>query len=324
MYVNVKIAKLLMNMMHSKPSYNNAKFFIQELFHHPAFKLLSDEEKSKLMIEWVNQACLRASQKPFEQYYPNFPFNDYFSSKTVLDLGCSIGGKTFYFAEKFHIKSIYGIDVDKESINSANLFLQHKNDLNSHYDFRSAYAENLPFDDNIFDAIISHDTIEHVRDVKETLKQCKRVTKKGGLIFLVFPSYYFPFGGAHIGAVTKTPFLEWFFSAGTLNMAYNEIVSDWDGSYNWYRHIRDEKYSNWEKVEGGIGINGTTYKEFNTLVNEVGFSKIEFVKIPLINVSFIANRYPIIKLISNIFRPLLRFEFFIDFLSHRLAYILTV
>lgn len=323
MHINVKIAKLFMNMMPSKPTYN-AKYFAQELFRHPDFKHLSDEEKTELMIEWVDKACLRSSKKPFEQYYPDFPFNDYLINKTVLDLGCSIGGKTFYFGEKYHIKSIYGIDVDKESINAANLFIQHKNDLKAHYDFRCAYAEDLPFNDNIFDAIISHDTIEHVRDVKQTLKQCKRVTKKGGLVFLVFPSYYLPFGGAHIGSVTKTPFLEWFFSADTLNKAFNEIVSDWNDSYNWYRHINDEKYGNWEKVEGGIGINGTTYKEFNILVNEVGFSKIEFIRIPLFNVSFIANRYPIIKLISNMAKPLLRIELLIDYLSQRLVYILTV
>ncbi len=323
MHIRVNIAKLFMDIIPNRPTFN-VKLFQQELFRHPNFKRLSDEEKRNLIIQWVDQDCLMASKKTFDQYYPNFPFIDYLINKTILDLGCGIGGKTFYMAEKYHIKSIYGIDVNIESISAANLFLQHKKDLKANYDFRCAYAEDLPFCDNIVDAIISHDTIEHVRDVKQTLKECKRVTKKGGYIFLVFPSYYFPFGGAHIGSVTKTPFLEWLFSADTLNKAYNEIVSNWDDSYNWFIHMKDEKYDNWAKIKGGIGINGITYKEFNAIVNEVGFSKIEFIKNPLLNVSFIANRYPIIKILSNMFKHLLRIEFLIDYFSHRLVYILTV
>ena len=145
MRISVKIAKLFMNMLSSKPSYDT-KYFKQELFRHPNFKHLNDEGKNKLMVEWVDQACLRASKKPFEQYYPDFSFKNYLINKTVLDLGCSIGGKTFYFAEKYHIKSIYGIDVDTESITAANSFLQYKTDLKTRYDFRCAYAEDLPFE----------------------------------------------------------------------------------------------------------------------------------------------------------------------------------
>jgi len=320
--MKVEIAKFLMKMMPSRPTYN-AKIFNQESFRHPNFKILNGDQKSKTIIEWVNKANQKSFEKPFEQYFPHFPFYKYFRNKIVLDIGCSIGGRSIYFAEKFKIKAMYGIDVDIESINAANIFIQQEKNLNARYEFKCAYAENLPFNENTFDAIISHDTIEHTRNVKRSLEECKRVTKKDGRIFLVFPSYNFPFGGAHIGMITKTPFLEWFFSADILNRALNEIVSEWEEKDQWYKHRSDINFGRWEKVEGGIGINGITYKEFNMLLNKVGFSNVEFIRMPLLEVSFIANQYPILKCFSNMIKPFLLINFLVDYLSHRLIYILT-
>ena len=323
MQTTLKIAKFLMNLMPKKPTYD-AVDFRQEVFMHPNYKSLSDEAKKKKMIKWIDDDCIKASKKCFEQYFPNFFFESICRDKTVLDLGCSIGGQTIYFAEKYYVKNMYGIDVNKESVIGANMFVRGNKKLNASYKFLCGYAEELPFDDNTFDAIISHDTIEHVRSVKQTLEQCKRITKHGGHIFLVFPSYYCPFGGAHINSVTNTPFLEWFFSAYTLNKACQEIQSDWGNDYSWYRHKDDIKYPDWATVKGGIGVNGITYKEFDSIINEIGFSETKLIRTPLLSVGFMANRYPIIKYVSNSFKPLLKIRSLIDYLSHRIVYHLRV
>ena len=144
MPMNVIIAKYIMNLMPKKPKYNS-KQFVQEVFRHPNFKLLNEEEKKQKMIEFVEKAYIQETQKPLENFFPDFPFNDYFRNKIVLDVGCSIGGQSIYFAEKWKLKAIYGIDVNKESINTANIFVQQKKNLNANYDFKFAYAEELPF-----------------------------------------------------------------------------------------------------------------------------------------------------------------------------------
>ena len=319
---NVKLAKGFMRIIPSKPKYN-AEYFKQEYFRHPDYIGLTEKEKQEIQLKWVDQAVRRAEKKPFEQYYKEIDFGACLKGKTVLDLGCGIGGKPYYLAEKYGVEKIYGIDVDNGSIGAANTYLEHSNSLTSSYDFRCAYAEDLPFSDNKFDTIISHDTLEHVRDLKKTLGECKRTVKKGGMIFLVFPSIFLPFGGAHIGSATKTPFLEWLFTVETLNRAYCEIVSGWDKSLDWYGHISDEKYGKWEKIEGGIGVNGTTHKEFCQTAEQVGFTNIQFFKTPLLSVSFLGNKYPAIRMLSGMLNPLMRTNPLIDYLSHRLVYCLT-
>ena len=57
-------------------------------------------------------------------------------------------------------------------------------DKNIHW--QKAYGENIPFEDNFFDVVISSNAIDHVKNVKETIKEVKRVLKpKGKLILTV-------------------------------------------------------------------------------------------------------------------------------------------
>ena len=57
---------------------------------------------------------------------------------------------------------------------------------------------------------------------------------------------------------------------------------------------------------------------------QIEFSKVEFLPVSLYSRSFISNRYKIIKHLTNAINPLLRIKLLIDYLSHRLVYILKV
>jgi ubiquinone/menaquinone biosynthesis C-methylase UbiE len=322
MYLTVKLAKFLMKLKPVKPV-NNPDNFQQEIFRHPDYLRLNEQEKKEKKVELANKEYLNQTRRPFELFYPNFPFEKHIINKTVLDVGCSIGALTYDFAKKWQPRAMYGIDVDCQSVDTANTFIRQVENKKTRFEFICAYGEKLPFDDETFDAIISHDTIEHVRDVEQTLKEMKRVTKKNGLLFLVFPSYRFPFGGAHLGLATRIPFLEWFFSADTLNKALLELQANWSDEYNWCKHKSDLRYGKWEKIEGGIGINGITYKSFNKLINRLQFSKVDFFPTPLLQVSFIIQRKPYLRCIPKLLYPLLRISPCIEYLSHRLVYILT-
>jgi SAM-dependent methyltransferase len=48
----------------------------------------------------------------------------------------------------------------------------------------------LPFDDNLFDVVISDQVFEHVRNYGEVLKELARVTKPGAVMLHLFPSKY--------------------------------------------------------------------------------------------------------------------------------------
>lgn len=60
---------------------------------------------------------------------------------------------------------------------------------------RQGYAEELPWESGYFDAVICYTVLEHVQDVKGSLREMVRVTKHGGKIFLCLPDYRFPWEG---------------------------------------------------------------------------------------------------------------------------------
>jgi len=316
----VMIAKYLMNICPNKPKFQE-NHFAQEIFRHPNYTELSQDKKEALLNRLVNNNFNEAKSKPFDLFFPTYPLKKLLEGKNVLDLGCSIGGKTIYLGEEYNVNKFYGIDVSKQSIDTANLYIS-KQKTKAQYKFIHAYAESLPFENDYFDAIISLDTLEHVRSVIETLSECQRTLKKDGLAFIVFPSFKFPFGGAHVTSVTKTPFLEWFFSPVTINSAYQEIVSKWEADLDWFKPTEETTKGGWAAVEGGIGVNGTMYKNFLSAANKVGFNDVSFVKIPLLYVSNTAVKYPFVKFLSSFLKPLLNINFFRDYLTQRLVFVL--
>ena len=160
--------------------------------------------------------------------------------------------------------------------------------------------------------------------------ECKRTLKPGGMLFSVFPSYYEPIDGAHLSLVTRMPCLQWLFDTKTLNNAYSEIMASRGEEAYWYRTNKKD----WQTLHGGIGINGTTFNEFRSIVREVGFSKEYILPNPLLSVRIILPSYSKTKYISKtlqsffkigsaILKPLLRIESLEDYLSYRIVSVLV-
>ncbi len=315
-----KIARFFMNLMPNEPVYQE-EFFVQELFRHPKYNSLDNRGKKEYHQRIVKLNVEKAKKKPFDLFYPKLDLKKIFVGKNLLDMGCSVGGDTFVMGENWKPKTLTGLDFSADSIVAARDYNEvHESDVG--YSFYSGYAEKMPFENDFFDAIVSHDTVEHVRSVKETLSECKRVLKKDGAAYIVFPSFKLPFGGAHVDSVTRTPFLEWFFSPKTINEAYQDIISKWGPEHDWFKPAA-ETDGDWAVVKGGIGVNGTTYAEFRKIANEVGFSDIEFVKIPLLYVSNTANKYPFVKFFSTLLKPFMFINGSKDYLTQRFAFVLT-
>lgn len=315
----VRLARLLMNVRPRTPFYQETKF-VSEIFKHPNYTSLTGSEKEAFVDRLVRLNIQEHSHKPFDLFFPSRSLTAVLAGKCVLDLGCGIGGLIFSLGDRWKVREFYGLDVNQDSIDAANLYVQ-RHRAHAHCRFVQGCAEDMPFEDGFFDAIVSHDTLEHVRSLRDTLRECRRVLKHGGYAFLVFPSFNFPFGGAHIDHVTGTPFLEWFFSPDTLNQAYQEIAEGWSDSLDWYRSAEDTE-GNWAIVKGGIGVNGTGYAEFIEALREAGFDSFEFVRIPLLKVSETAIRHPSVKALSTLVSPLLANDRLKDYLSHRLAFVL--
>ena len=90
----------------------------------------------------------------------------------LLDLGC--GSKP----HKLLFKNVNYMGLDTE--NSAHNHID--SDADIYYD-----GNNLPFLDNSFDSVISFQVIEHVKDLDQTIKECKRILKINGKLLLTAP-----------------------------------------------------------------------------------------------------------------------------------------
>ncbi len=105
----------------------------------------------------------------------------------VLDIGCGVGG----IAHSFWLEGskVTGIDLNPEDIKTTKSFCG-----KAKIDFYAMNAANLKFPDNTFDICILSSMLEHVDNPKIVLKECFRVLKKGGILYVDFPPYYSFFG----------------------------------------------------------------------------------------------------------------------------------
>ncbi len=102
--------------------------------------------------------------------------------KTVLDVACGSGYGSRMLSEA-GATTVYGVDIDERTIRYAE----------AHYGapnirFRRADAQHLPFEKHMFDVAVSFESIEHVRDATQFLREVKRVLRPDGILLLSTPN----------------------------------------------------------------------------------------------------------------------------------------
>lgn len=100
----------------------------------------------------------------------------------VLDNGCGVGMYLHRFG--WWAKMAVGLEYDGERAQAARTPTT---------PVVQAAGEYLPFPDNTFDLILSHEVIEHVQDDAQTVREMVRVLKPGGRLVLFCPNRGYPF-----------------------------------------------------------------------------------------------------------------------------------
>jgi SAM-dependent methyltransferase len=126
-----------------------------------------------------------------------FPFLDSLREitpeTTVLEIGCGEGGNLKPFLDAGCM--VTGVDIlESKIINANKFFAEHplKDNLSlikmDIYDLGSDYFEK-------YDIIFMRDVLEHIHDQEKFMAHAKKFLKPGGLFFLGFPPWQYPFGG---------------------------------------------------------------------------------------------------------------------------------
>jgi len=114
--------------------------------------------------------------------------------KDLLDVGCGDGSDAIIFQEE------YGLNVSAIDVYT------HENIKNiKNLNFKEAGIYDIPYKDNSFDYIFSHDVLHHIDEENQSyekhiqgLKELLRVVKKGGQIIIVEGNRYNPLFYPHM------------------------------------------------------------------------------------------------------------------------------
>lgn len=99
---------------------------------------------------------------------------------TLLDCGCATGAITIGLAKVVEPGQVVGVDISEIEIERARARAAEVGITNVRYAVGNIYQ--LDFPDNHFDALFSHNVLEHMAEPARALQEMHRVLKPGGII----------------------------------------------------------------------------------------------------------------------------------------------
>lgn len=103
--------------------------------------------------------------------------------RTILDVGCGIGGTSRYLARKFGDKTqVTGITLSQAQVDRGTELAKDRG--LSNVNFKVMDALNMDFEDNTFDVVWACESGEHMPDKKKYVEEMTRVLKPGGKIVI--------------------------------------------------------------------------------------------------------------------------------------------
>ena len=101
----------------------------------------------------------------------------------LLDCGCGPGSITKGFADIVKPSLVYGIDIEHKQILASKELAQ--NEQLKNLKFKVANVYDLPFENDLFDAVFAHTLLQHLKRPDKALKEMYRVLKPG-VVSLVY------------------------------------------------------------------------------------------------------------------------------------------
>ena len=312
--VAVSLARFLLKRSESFPPAPERQVTnLEEIFHHPMFLDAGEAERERIMLQSSQASYDAEMDYPWDHFFGQ-DLRPLLAGKAALDLGSFNGGRSVAMAERHDLESLTGLDVDPLYIETATRFAESRD---VPVEFKIGTAESLPFEDAMFDAILTYEVFEHVRDPERALAECHRILKPGGRMFVVFPGYYHP-TGHHLSLVTGVPFINCLFSGKTLVRAYCEILDERGSDADWYkRGSRD--LEPWERSNA---INGTTVAAFHKLVRNIDWDIYLRRRSPIGSVGRNASTRTAGPIVSRFFTPFVYLPWLREVFVHRITYIL--
>jgi arsenite methyltransferase len=100
----------------------------------------------------------------------------------VLDVGCGVGVTPCFIAKRYGCK-VAGVDISERMIDRSRERAKREG-LADRAEFKVADAQDLPYEDDLFDAVITESATAFPEDKQSAVNEYVRVTKPGGYVGL--------------------------------------------------------------------------------------------------------------------------------------------
>jgi SAM-dependent methyltransferase len=249
-------------------------------------------ELAEMLLKESQRTYEDEAEIPFLDLYFRYPVRDLLRGKTLMDLGCSVGGRSVRLAETLQVPVIMGVDILPQDTTAAGRFAASRGVAS---DFRAGRGEALPYADESVENVVSYDAFEHVESPEAVLAECRRVLVPGGHLAVVFPPFLNPFE-SHL-LFSELPALHWFFSGRTLASAQRSIALE----KGWEPGVLPDGLADWEKLPS---LNGLSRGGFTRAVEKTGWEVLYVRYCPLFTTGRRAQRSALFRTLRKVATPL--------------------
>jgi len=138
---------------------------------------------------WIYSPFRVLSQKGDIQKWLRLPGGDSRIDK-ALEIGCGLGRGAKLLTERMGFRNVFAFDLDETLVQRA--VCNARRGFEQNMAFFVGDAQDLPFCDSSFDAVVNFGIIHHVVDWKRCIREVSRVTREGGIFYFeeIYPPLY--------------------------------------------------------------------------------------------------------------------------------------
>jgi cyclopropane fatty-acyl-phospholipid synthase-like methyltransferase len=156
-----------------------------ELFYD-TYKNYSEDLYEEIRKETYGEDIGQTSWLTSDEYRRFFSLLNLSPEKSILEVASGSGGPAVFMVKETGC-DLTGIDINENGVANAKK-LAAENGVSDKTKFIVADASStLPFSDQAFDALVSIDSINHLKERDKVLKEFNRVLKKGGHLLFTDP-----------------------------------------------------------------------------------------------------------------------------------------
>jgi SAM-dependent methyltransferase len=254
------------------------------------YKNYSEEIYQAIRLETFDEDLGQNSWLTADEFREMFSMLGLTGSSKVLEVASGSGGPAVYMVKQTG-SSLTGLEYDRNGVdNSLKLANESGFEDKTHF-MQGDASEPLPFEDGSFDAVITIDAINHLKNRDKVLKEFYRVLKPGGKLLYTDPIVVSGILSneeiatrSSIGYFLFTPLGEnerLLAAAGFTNILFRDVTENMSAiSLKWF-NAREKRKDDLLKIEEEENYNGLQkfFQMVHTLSQERRLSRIMYTAI---------------------------------------------